>query len=64
MYRVKIEMFLDIEAESTEDLSEEVKDFISRTVTEFHWMDVITDEPQYRPIRKNMDEPYEEYKLL
>ena len=58
-------MFLDIEAESKEDLSEEVKDFISRTVTEFHWMDVVTDEPQYRTLDiENMDEPYEEYKLL
>ena len=64
MYRVKMEVYLDIDEEGAE-LVDEVNDFISRTNAEFSHQDIVIDEPWVRPLKA--DEGgllIEEYELL
>lgn len=63
MYRIKVEVYLDID-EKGEALVEEVNDFLCRTHAEFSHHNIVIDEPLVRPLRENEGEPYEEYELL
>tara|TARA_E500000318_G_C3360128_1_gene134358 strand:- start:50 stop:247 length:198 start_codon:yes stop_codon:yes gene_type:complete len=63
MYRVKMEIYLDID-EKGKELIDEVNDFIDRTNAEFSYHNIVIDEPWVRPLRENEGKPYEEYELL
>ena len=63
MYRVKMEVYLDID-EKGAALIDEVNDFLGRTHTEFAHLNIVIDEPWVRPLRENEGEPYGEYELL
>ena len=63
MYRVKMEVYLDID-EKGAALVEEVNDFLSRTHAEFSHHNIVIDEPWVRPLRENEGEPYGQYELL
>jgi hypothetical protein len=63
MYRVKMEVYLDID-EKGAALVEEVNDFLGRTHAEFSHHNIVIDEPWVRPLRENEGEPYGQYELL
>jgi len=63
MYRIKMEVYLDID-EKGAALVEEVNDFIGRTHAEFSHHNIVIDEPWVRPLRENEGEPYEGYEIL
>lgn len=63
MYRVKMEVYLDID-EKGAALVEEVNDFLGRTHAEFSHHNIVIDEPWVRPFRENEGEPYGQYELL
>ena len=52
MYRVKMEVYLDID-EKGAALVEEVNDFLGRTHAEFSHHNIVIDEPWVRPLKEN-----------
>ena len=63
MYRVKMEVYLDID-EKGAALVEEVNDFLSRTHAEFSHHNIVIDEPWVRPLNNEETEYGKQYELL
>lgn len=63
MYRVKMEVYLDIDGTNAE-VVDTVRDFEMRNLVEFDFLDLVFDEPMVRPLRETEDEEYKPYELL
>ena len=50
MYRVKMEVYLDIDGTNAE-VVDTVRDFEMRNLVEFDFLDILFDEPMVRPLR-------------
>ena len=63
MYRVKMEVYFDMNGTNAE-VVDTVRDFEMRNLVEFDFLDILFGEPMVRPLRETEDEEYKPYELL